>query len=85
MVKLQFSIIRKRYLKGKHEYRYERISLSFPARFNEVVKPFLNRDLKIEVKVEGETLRIALTKHKDKEEPKNEDPKAVGTNPRQTN
>ena len=44
---------RKRYLGKKSVYEYERLSLDFPAKFRDAVEPFLDRNLDIHVKREG--------------------------------
>lgn len=49
---------RKRYLGSKRVYRYERLYVPVPARFREVVRPFLGRNLRVEVKSERGMLLV---------------------------
>ena len=52
---------KKRYLGKKKVYEHERFSVDFPAKFRGVVEPFLNKDLDMDVKKEGDdTLVIVL-------------------------
>ena len=56
---------RKRYLGGKEVYEYERLSVHLPAKFRGAVEPFLNKDLDVDVRREGEgKLVIVLTLEK---------------------
>ena len=56
---------RKRYLGGKKVYEYERLSVGLPAKFSDAVEPFLNQDLDVDVRREGEgKLVIVLTLEK---------------------
>ena len=61
MVKLQFSIIRKRYKNGRRVYQYERVSLVFPSEFHDLMKQLRNRQLRMNVTKQGITTIIALT------------------------
>jgi hypothetical protein len=47
-----------RYCGGKRVYKRDRIELTIPAKFRDIIKPFLNKDLKVEAKVEGSRLFI---------------------------
>ena len=47
-----------RYLGGKSVYKRERIELTIPAKFKDIIEPFLNKDLKVEAKVDGNRLFI---------------------------
>ena len=52
---------KKRYLEKKRVYAYERFSVNIPAKFGDAVEPFLNKDLDMAVKKEGDdTLVIVL-------------------------
>jgi len=52
---------KKRYLGKKRVYEYERFSVDIPAKFGDAVEPFLNKDLDMDVKKEGDdTLVIVL-------------------------
>jgi CO dehydrogenase/acetyl-CoA synthase beta subunit len=61
MVRLQRRLARKRYLKSKRVYEYERISLHIPKEFHEEVKQFLEKDLNFKVTTENDCLTIVLT------------------------
>ena len=61
-VKIQRKIHKRLYLKGKGTYKYERLYLPIPKRFNELLKPYLNQKLNTEVKNEGYRLTITLSK-----------------------
>mgnify|MGYP001028991713 CR=1 FL=1 len=61
-VKIQRKIHKRLYLKGKGTYKYERLYLPIPKRFNELLKPYLNQKLNIEVKNEGDKSTITLSK-----------------------
>jgi len=65
MVKLQFSIIKKRYKNGRRVYHYERVSLDFPREFHELMKTLRNRRLKMDVTQQGKTTNITLTECED--------------------
>jgi hypothetical protein len=68
-VKIQRKTHKKQYLQGKGTYKYERLYLPIPKRFNELLKPFLNQTLNIEIKNEAEGFTITLSK-KPTENPK---------------
>jgi len=61
MVRLQKRLARKKYLKSKHLYEYERISLHIPKEFHEAVRPYLKEDLDLKVTAEKGSLTIVLT------------------------
>ena len=61
MVRLQMRLARKRYLKSKRVYEYERISLHVPKEFHEAVKPYLEKDLNLKITTENDSLTIVLT------------------------
>ena len=61
MVRLQKRLARKRYLKSKRVYEYERISLHIPKEFHEAIKPYLEEDLDLKVTTERGSLTIILT------------------------
>jgi hypothetical protein len=52
MVRFQKRCARKRYLKSKQVYEYERISLHIPKEFHEAVRPYLKEDLDLKVTTE---------------------------------
>ena len=45
---------RKRYLGGKKVYEYERLFVGLSAKFRDAVEPFLNQDLDVDVRREGD-------------------------------
>jgi len=51
---------KKRYLKGKHLYEHERIYVPIPSRLYNMIKPFLNHRLKIEMTRQNDGLVITL-------------------------
>jgi hypothetical protein len=61
LVRLQKRLARKRYLKSKQVYEYERISLHIPKEFHETVRSYLKKDLDLKVTAESDTLTIVLT------------------------
>ena len=61
MVRLQRRLSRKRYLRSKYVYEYERLSLNIPRKYHDKVKPFLGQDLDMDLSVKGSCLVITLT------------------------
>jgi hypothetical protein len=61
-VKIQRKIHKRLYLEGKSTYKYERLYLPIPKRFNELLKPYLNQTLNLEVKNEGDRLTVTMSK-----------------------
>ena len=61
-VKIQRKIHKRLYLRGKGTYKYERLYLPIPKRFDKLLKPYLNQKLNMEVKNEGNRLIITLSK-----------------------
>ena len=47
-------ILGKRCLQGKAVYRYEQLYIPVPKRFQNIVKPFLEQDLKIKIEPDKE-------------------------------
>jgi hypothetical protein len=65
-VKIRRKKSRKRYLGEKNVYEYEQLWVSIPARFRESVKPFLDKELDIDVKTDGDSkVVIVLTSRED--------------------
>jgi hypothetical protein len=54
-------LARKRYLKSKRVYEYERISMHVPKKFHEAIKPYLDEDFDLKVTTESDPLIIVLT------------------------
>ena len=61
MVKIQTRVSKRHYLKAKRTYEYERMSLDIPKKFHETLKPFLERELGIDVKLENDAVVISLS------------------------
>jgi len=61
MVRIQCRVSRKRYLRSKQTYEYERMSLHIPRKFHNKVRPFLKQDLDMQVTTKGDYLVITLT------------------------
>jgi antitoxin component of MazEF toxin-antitoxin module len=64
LVRIQSRVSKKHYLKTKRTYEYERLSLDIPRKFHEAIKPFLEQDLEVEVKLENDVVVITLTPEK---------------------
>jgi hypothetical protein len=64
-VKIQSRTIKKRYKKGKREYRYKQHLLPFPTKQNENLKPFLHRELQFKMNAKDDVLNVTLTKEKE--------------------
>ena len=61
MVKIYRRVCKRRYF-SKAVYVYERFFVEVPRRFHELVRPFLDEELKVEVKADSEKLVIVLRK-----------------------
>jgi len=61
LVRIQRRVSHKRYLHSKRTYEYERLSLDIPRKFYEAIKPFLHRDLEMEINVQNDPLVVVLT------------------------
>jgi hypothetical protein len=61
LVRIQRRLSRKRYLNSKRTYEYERLSLDIPKKFHEILKPFLEKELNVEVKLENDVAVIFLS------------------------
>jgi len=61
LVRLQMRLAKKRYLKSKRIYEYERISLPIPKEFHEAIRPYLKEDLIAKATVGKDSLVITLT------------------------
>jgi hypothetical protein len=58
VVRIRRKIKENRYFNGKRIYKREQLELTIPSKFREVAEPFLNKDLKAEVRREGNNLII---------------------------
>ncbi len=61
MVKIQTRVSKRHYLRAKRIYEYGRMSLDIPKKFHEVFKPFLEKELNTEVKLENDVAVISLS------------------------
>jgi len=61
LVKIQTRVSKRHYLRAKRTYEYGRISLDIPKKFHEALKPFLEKELNIDVKLENDTVVISLS------------------------
>jgi len=58
VVRIRRKLKENRYFHGKRIYKREQLELTIPSKFRDVVEPFLDKDLKIEAKREGNSLII---------------------------
>ena len=64
LVRIQRRVSKKHYLKTKHTYEYERLSLDIPKKYHKTMAPLLNRDFDVEVKLENDSVILTLTPEK---------------------
>jgi hypothetical protein len=64
LVRIQRRVSKKQYLKTKRTYDYERLSLDIPKKFHKTIRPLLNRDFDVEVKLESDSVILTLTPEK---------------------
>jgi len=57
-IKIQRKVSRRRYLRGKQTYTYQRLYVPIPKQFHDKIEPFLNKDLDVEVKPKNNGLEI---------------------------
>lgn len=58
IARIRRKIKERRYLHGKSIYRHQQLELTIPAKFRDIVEPFLYTDLKVEARREGNNLII---------------------------
>jgi len=58
VVRIRRKLKQQRYCKGKAVYRRHQLELTIPAKFKDVVEPFLNKDLKVEARRNGDSIII---------------------------
>jgi hypothetical protein len=58
IVRIRWELKKARYLKGKHVYNYYRYELTIPVKYKDILEQFMNKDLKVEAKQEGNNLII---------------------------
>jgi hypothetical protein len=61
LVKIRTRVSKRNYLKAKRTYEYGRMSLDIPKKFHESLKPFLEKELNIDVKLENSIAIISLS------------------------
>lgn len=61
LVKIQRRVSKKQYLKTKHIYKYERLSLDIPKKYHKTIEPLLKQDFDVEVKLEKDSVILTLT------------------------
>jgi len=64
LVRIQRRVSKKHYLKTKHTYEYERLSLDIPRKFHKAIEPLLKQDFDIEVRLENDSVILTLTPEK---------------------
>jgi hypothetical protein len=58
VVRIRRKLKQQRYCHGKAVYKRHQLELTIPAKFKDVVEPFLNKDLKVEARREGNSIVI---------------------------
>jgi hypothetical protein len=58
VVRIRRELKKARYLKNKRVYNYYRYELTLPVKFKDIIEQFMNKDLKVEAKREGNNLVI---------------------------
>lgn len=61
LIRIQHVLSKKRYLKSKQTYEYERMFLYIPKKHHQTVKPFLGRGLEVDVKTMNDALIVTLS------------------------
>jgi len=61
LVRIQTRVSKRHYLRAKRTYEYERLSLDIPRKFHDALKPFLEKELNIDVKLENDVAVISLS------------------------
>jgi len=64
LVRIQRRVSKKHYLKTKHTYEYERLSLDIPKKYHKTMAPLLKQDFEIEVKLENDSVILTLAPEK---------------------
>ena len=59
-VRIQRILMRQRNFPGKAVYKNNQLEITIPSRFKHTVESFMNKDLKVETKFEGDSLVIEL-------------------------
>ena len=60
VVRIRRKTKQNRYFDGKRIYKREQLELTIPSKFRDIVEPFLDKDLKVEAKQEGNSLIIEV-------------------------
>ena len=61
MVKIQTRVSKRHYLRAKRTYEYGRMSLDIPKKFHEILQPFLEKKLNVDIKIENDVAIISLS------------------------
>ena len=61
LVRIQTRVSKRNYLRAKRTYEYGRMSLDIPKKFHDALKPFLEKELNIDVKLENDVAVISLS------------------------
>jgi hypothetical protein len=59
-VRIRRVLMRQRNFPGKVVYKNNQLEITIPSKFNHTVESFMNKDLKVETKFEGDSLVIEL-------------------------
>jgi hypothetical protein len=57
-VRIRRKVKKYRRVLGKPPYKHQKLELTIPSRFKDVVEPFLNKDLRVEAKRHGNKIVI---------------------------
>ena len=60
MIKIQTRVSKRHYLRAKRTYEYGRMSVDIPKKFHEVLKPLLEKEFNIDVKLEARAALASL-------------------------
>jgi hypothetical protein len=61
LVRIQRRVSKKQYLKTKHTYEYERLSLDIPKKYHKTIAPLLKQDFDVDARLEKGSIILALT------------------------
>jgi hypothetical protein len=64
LVRIQRRVSKKRYLKTKRTYEYQRLSLDIPKKYHKTIAPLLNQDFDVNVRLEEGSVILTLTPEK---------------------
>jgi len=58
IIRIRRKVKQNRYFDGKRIYKREQLELTIPSKYRDAVEPFLDKDLTVEAKQEGNNLII---------------------------